>query len=159
LCANGVFILDVGKTLYQWSGRKAPLLLKAPAMAAVRALDDERAADTQTVVLTEGSSSDDHSTFASLLGSTGTLTPEEVGETKNIETGRGTRSPGMLRVAKYIDGKFQYVGERPLTNDGIYIEDSGVSCTVHGKLPLAALCAMAYFVWADKRPVHCTFAL
>lgn len=161
LCANGVFILDAGTTLYQWSGRKAPLRLKVPAMAAVRLLDDERPAETQTIVLSEGVSSDDYSTFATFLGSTGTPTPEEVNEMKHLETGRGIRGLSMLRVSKYVDGKFQYVADRPLSNDNdgaIYIEDNNVTCTVHGKLPLAALCAMAYFVWADKRPMRCEFA-
>ena len=167
LCANGVFILDAGTKLYQWTGRTAPLRLKAPAMSAVSALDDERGVESQVIVLSENSQTD-AGEFATLLGATSvTTTPEEVSGTgdlkftgaRHIETGRKEISRGMLRITKWDGRSFQYVGMRELaTGDNIYIEDNGASCTVYGRLPLAALCVMAYFTWANVQPQSTTFA-
>ena len=74
----------------------------------------------------------------------------------DVDTGRRTRSAGMIRITKY-DGKFSYVDVRT-NDDAIYIEDNGSKCLVYGKLPLAALCAIAYFNWSKTSPRPTEFA-
>lgn len=49
----GVYILDAGTILYQWTGYRCPLSLRAPAMAAVRELDDIRGINSQVIVISE----------------------------------------------------------------------------------------------------------
>lgn len=175
LRTNGVFILDAGKTIYQWSGRKVEVRLRAPAMAAVRALDDIRSINSQVIVLTEGETNADTDNFARelgvdivVIGTSITTIPEEVLVTRGFSftgvqdpiTGRSVaNSFHTIRYVTWDGSTFNEVKSKP--TEGIYIEDTPQYCTVyaHGATVIAALCAMAYFTWAKKRPVTTKFVL
>lgn len=161
LRSNGIFILDCGSIVYQWTGDKASIRLKTPAMQAVRYLDDSRGSNVTIVTLSQ---EENNKEFAAVLGSPGNEpVVEEVttaGELSlNVsdgDTSRRNRSPGMVRITKY-DNKFSYVPVRE-SDGAVYIEDNGNRCLVYGKLPLAAFCVMAYFKWAGRRPCSVEFA-
>jgi Gelsolin repeat len=175
LRTNGVFILDAGKKIYQWSGRKAEVRLRGPAMAAVRELDDVRGILSQVIVLTEGEICSDSDSFARELGvdvvvtgTTITTIPEEVRGTRGFAladmqdplTGRSIVNDFVIISYVTWDGKTFNEGKRKPT-EGFYIEVTPQYCTVYapGATPIAALCAMAYFTWAKRRPVTTKFVL
>lgn len=151
LRSDGIFILDCGSTVYQWTGDKAPSKLKAVAMQAVRYLDDSRDSNVNVVTLAQD---DNCREFALALGSPGGKV-EEVSTVVNLPLGRN-RSLGALRITKY-DGKFSNVDVRE-SDGAIYIEDNGSRCLVYGKLPVASFCVMAYFNWAGRPPCAVEFA-
>lgn len=147
LRSNGVFILDAGLQLYQWTGANAPISLRAPAMKAVRALDDERGSGVEIFVLTEVSTSGPADImFLKTLNSEGGPYFDD-SATREVST----------EAARIIAWDGTTFHEVPRYEGGISIHDEHTRCTVYGPLPQAALCSMAYFTWAKKDPVHTVF--
>lgn len=151
---DGVYILDAGTVIYQWTGRDSPLGLRAPAMAAVRALDDARGINSTVIVITQDETCADFNNFVRAL--------QESNSPAHGSRGLPLSKPqtrSLMMVATYtswVDGKFTR-GEVP---GHICIEDRGDLCCVTyppGAGPFPALCAMAYFDWAGKTPVTTLF--
>jgi len=68
LNSGDVFILDLGLTVYQWSGTSAGIWEKTKASKLARALDDERRGQVNIKVVREGDSDGDVQEFYNHLG-------------------------------------------------------------------------------------------
>ncbi|PAA50655.1 hypothetical protein BOX15_Mlig019412g3 [Macrostomum lignano] len=131
LNSNDVFILDLGRTAYQWNGKTCNKDERIKAAAFLQQLENERHGKTQTFTLDENSIGSEHKFYQSL--------PDVPYAKKSSEVKSDVRSgkKAMFRLSDE-SGKLQYSlvseGNCPrsmINEDDVYIIDTGVEIFVY----------------------------
>jgi hypothetical protein len=147
--SDGVYIFDAGTVIYQWTGSASKTKLRAPAMAAARALDDTRGIQSTVIVLSAEEQGADFNRFV-----------EELSGGENTKTLHKNRTANTNTRRNMVWENSHFAEVSLPANGQIWIEDKGTKCTVHvpaGTEFLASLCAMAYFNHAGRDPVTTRF--